>query len=165
MKKIKWDDKPKTIDLIRKAVESGVVLFPYRNSEILLSKRKENLPLPYCLLFSQKRMIEEVAKKNRPVDLIEKLLEKIFPAALVLHLGSEEYLTLASEPKLKKIFLAEEDLYFSELGEAEINEREIALVVESERQKKEPFTILRVEDNPFLLEKKGEVGRSWHLCD
>ncbi|MEO0097977.1 MAG: low molecular weight protein arginine phosphatase [candidate division WOR-3 bacterium] len=151
MKKEKWRDHPKLIKKIREISEVGVVLLPYRQTKIFVSKEKEKLPLPSRLLFSA-----EALRRELPNSQVEEILKKIFPASLLFHFKEKEYLTLASDPILEKIFPESEEIFLSEWEEEK--NWEVGLWVEKEAEKIKPFTILNVQTNPFLLEKKGEVG-------
>lgn len=152
MKKEKWRDSQSLIKKIREVIESSVVLLPYRQTNILVSKRKEKLPLPYRLLFSPER-IKEIVKND---EKIIKILKEIFPASLIFHFNEDEYLTLASEPILEKIFLPNEEIFFSEWEREK--EWEISLLIERETKETKPFTILNLQNDQLLLEKKGEIG-------
>ena len=149
MKRERWRDNPRLIKKIREVAQSSAVLLPYRQTNILISRVKEKLPLPCRLFFSSEKVREKVGKKG------EKILNEIFPASLLFHLDNE-YLTLASDPMIKKIFASEEEIFFSEWQEEK--DWEASLWIEGERKKVRPFTILKMGNDSLLLEKKGEVG-------
>ncbi len=161
MKKVKWQDNPSFIRKLQEAMNRGAVILPYRNTEILISPVKENLPLPYRLVFCLEKIREEIKNNSPAVNLIltERILERIFPTSLLFHISDKEYLTLVSEPILNKIFPNDAEIYFSEWEEDEgPSVQEITLKVEREIKIRRPFTILDIRQLPFLLEKKGEVG-------
>ncbi len=158
--RIKWQDNPKVIKKIREAMKTSVVIFPYRRTKVFFWPMKEKSPLPYRLFFSPEEIKERlVALPEVNFNLLSQILEKLFPASLIFRTGDKEYSTLLSETLLTQLFTPGEEIYFSEWeGDEEFPTGKIEVEPAEGRVFNRPFTVLDIRKNPFVLEKKGEVG-------